>query len=243
MRDALKSATSVKTKIGCDFREKIARIYEDQARLKDKSYLPKELSIATFIPFTDKILCIDRKAINKISTRISRAVMNELALVDRLAPPPRDSSSIDQWSAVEECYTAASSLIERHLPEAKKFRKTIDLLNDISTEYDLLTVQERAWHISLLDIDTRARELGKRNVLAALVKAAVNESQNENDFYKRYSEIGEGLDLPHESVVAYYRAVLGLRASLRTENLARGSPEREKQLRMAIAYLKGDNKQ
>jgi hypothetical protein len=241
MRKALKSVTSEKTDQGRDFREKLAETYQQHARLRNTNYLPKELSITTFLPFTEKILKVDREFIRKISNRISRAAMNELALIDRLAPPPQDSSSIDQWSAVEECSTATSSLIERHLPEAKKFRKTIDLLKEISTKYDLLTVREKAWYISLLDIDTRARELGKRKILTMLAKQAVDESANEHDFYKKYSKIGEGLDLPYESVVAYYRAVLGLRASLKTEILAPGPSERGKQLKMALGRLNGEN--
>ena len=238
MRHRLMSTASDSTQIGRNFRELLAQIYDNHQRSRDEGYLLKQLKITTFLPFTEKMLKLDKGDILQISDRIGRATMKELALIDRLAPPPTDTASIDQWLAVEECSTAASSLIERHLPEAKKFRVTIDRLKDISTEYNLLTVRERAWYISLLDVDTRARELGKRNVLAQLVKKAVSESANELDFYGRYKAIGQDLDLSYESVVAYYRAVLGLRASLQTEGQKSHSSKRCSQLKMAIASLR-----
>jgi hypothetical protein len=237
MRKALKSATSRDTTVGREFRDKIEQIYERQTRLRGKDPLPKELNLATFLSFTEKILRIGKEDIGRISARIARATMKELALIDRLAPPALGCSSIDQWSAVEECSTAASSLIERHLPEAKKFRRTIDLLNDISTQYDLLSVREKAWFISILDVGTRAKELGMRSILATLVKGAISESANERDFYRRYTGIGEDLDLPYEAVVAYYRAVIGLKTALQNEKLRSGAAERRKQLRTAIRRL------
>jgi hypothetical protein len=198
----------------------------------------KELDITRHLKFTEKILNIDKEEVRELCRRIAKATLKELILIDKLAPPPRANASVAEWRAFEECAIAVSSLIERHLPEAKKFRRTIDQLHSVYKRYDLLTVPERTWYISLLDVSTRALELGKKKLLVSLVNEAISLAADEQEFEALFQERGQELNLPYETVKACYRAVLGLRAAIEKEATRNPCSKRLQQLKEAAKGLR-----
>ncbi len=234
----LQSFSSELSPEAIQFRDGIGEIKSDKISKLLLRTPVKQLDVERHLKFTEKILNIDKKEIRELCRRIAKATLKELILIDKLAAPPRANASVAEWRAFEECAIAVSSLIERHLPESEKFRRTIDQLHSICRRYDLLSVPERTWYISLLDVSTRALELGKKKLLVSLVNDAISLAADEQEFEALFQERGQELNLPYEIVKACYRAVLGLRAAIKKEATGNPNSKRLQQLKEAAKGLR-----
>lgn len=196
---------------------------------------PAELQIATFLPFSRRLLDLNRSQIRSLSEAIAMVAKAELRLIDKIAPAPRKGADPKRWAEVDACATAVSCLIEGHLSEASRLREVLSGLKTLAQDLNHLSVVERTWYISVLDVNMRISELKKKKAMGQIFAQAFNEARDEKQFYTTILEKAPIIDLSYETISSCYHAIAGLKESFK--RLENSDPKRA-QIAKALKALR-----
>ena len=184
-------------------------------------YRSPMLQIGRFVPTSSALLNMTTSQLNQVVKKIRLFGRAELALIQAIAP------ATDSNEDAAKCAAAISSLIGRHVSEGRKAREVIKGLADLRPNLSELSIIERAWYITLLDVDMRMGELHRKKDLGNAIKAAYTNSDAAEDFYNELTNTASELDITFETTTALFQALSGLRASSSSDDC---SPAKRVQL-------------
>ncbi len=162
------------------------------------------LQIGRFVPTSVKLLNMTDHQLNGVIKQINLFARAELALIRGIAPATENNED------AATCATAISSLIGRHVSEGNKSRQVIKGLVNLRHDLHELSIIERAWYITLLDVHMRMDELDRKRELGTSIKEAFVKSEDANQFYNELTETAGELDITFETTTALHQALKGL---------------------------------
>jgi hypothetical protein len=196
---------------------------------------PEELKIGNFTPLSIKLLSLNKSQIRSICNSIKETAIRELRLIEKIAPAPPKGSTVEKWKDVDDCARAVSSLIEGHLSGPKRRGEALHGLKTLIKDLHLLSVTERSAYISLLNVNMRIAELGKKTELGNVFADAFHHAADEVQFYEFLVEKAPSIDLEYGTISACYRAIGSFRTSFK--KLENNDPKRA-QLSKALKSLR-----
>lgn len=236
--DRLVELSKGTTPTGERIRDTLAHKMDDVAQRYSNEiavWRPNELQMATFLPFSRRLLELRKSQIRSLGEAITKAAETELRLIDQIAPAPRKGADPKRWAEVDACATAVSCLIEGHLSEASRLKEVNSGLKTLAQDLKQLSVVERTWYISILDVNMRISELKKKKEMGNIFSQAFNDARDEKQFYSIIQDRAPTITLSYETISSCYHAIAGLKESYK--RLENNDPKRT-QIARALKSLR-----
>ncbi len=176
------------------------------------AYRPPMLQIGRFVPTSSALLTMTNKQLQNVVVKIQKFTLAELGLIRVIAPATENNED------AATCATAISSLIGRHVSEGNKSRRVIKGLAHLRKDLNEISIIERAWYITLLDVHMRMDELHRKKVLGKAINRAFDSTRTAEDFYNELTSTASELDITFETTTALYQALSGLKAAYQADD-------------------------
>lgn len=171
---------------------------------------PKMFKPKTFLRFTHELLNMKREEIDAACEEIAATAQKEVRLIERIAPIPESGVTVEELEQVERCADRVSSLIGTHLLKHDYLNEACSGLENLA-EANLLTILERTWYITALDVNMRIAELHKKREAAPVLTDIFSKARDGGAFYNLLKGSSLHIGLSYETLSACYDAVHGLK--------------------------------
>lgn len=179
-----------------------------------KGWRPEMFQPETFVRFTLELLDWQPKQINAICKQIGMTAKKELNLITKIAHIPESGATVETLEQFENCANSVSSLIAAHLLKRDYLEQAITGLKTVAAP-NPLTVLERSWYTTVLDVNIRIAEVRKKTTALPMLKILFEKAKDRENFAKLLKESSLKTGLADETIKAFYDAVYGLRAAYR----------------------------
>jgi len=171
---------------------------------------PEMFKPTTFLSFTSQLLNMQREEIDDACQKIAATARIELRLIKRIAPIPESGATVDELEQVERCAERVTSLIGTHLLKPDYLKKALNGLESLA-EATLLTILERTWYITVLDVNMRIEELHKKREATSVLTEIFDIARDGKEFYDLLKMGSLHIGLSYETLSACFEAVKGLK--------------------------------